>query len=122
MSVAGYQRFLSALNDQDLSGAAEVVDLERYQENCVGFTPGFVGWEQATGSLSKVWEGIPDLYVDIVDIFGDESTVLARGTARGTNSGASTAYRRPGGRTGSPSSTRVSSRTARSCVGCSRPM
>lgn len=87
MSVRAYRHFLSALNNQDLDRAAEVVDLARYQENCVGFTPGFVGWEAATASLSKVWNGIPDLQVEIVDVFGDESTVLARGTARGTNTG-----------------------------------
>jgi predicted ester cyclase len=87
MSVAAYRTFLAALNDKDLDRAAAAVDLERYQENCVGFTPGFVGWTEASTSLQKVWDGIPDLRVELVDVFGDEETVLARGTAQGTNTG-----------------------------------
>lgn len=87
MSVATYRAFLAALNAQDLTAAGALVDQDRYEENCVGFTPGFVSWPAATASLQKVWAGIPDLRVDLVDVFGDERTVLARGTAGGTNTG-----------------------------------
>jgi predicted ester cyclase len=87
VSVARYREFIAALNAHDLSRAATVVDLDRYQENCVGFTPGFVGWTDATASLQRVWEGIPDLRVEVVDAFGDDDTVLARGAAVGTNTG-----------------------------------
>lgn len=86
-AVETYRQFLDALNAKDLDRAAAHVDLDRYRENCVGFTPGFVAWPAARASLEKVWEGLPDLRVEIVDLFGDESTVLARGRAQGTNTG-----------------------------------
>jgi predicted ester cyclase len=82
-----YRSFVEALNAKDLDAAAELVDLERYQENCVGFTPGFVGWPEARSSLEKVWEGIPDLRVELVDVHGDATTALARGRVHGTNTG-----------------------------------
>lgn len=87
MSIATYREFLAALNAHDLTRAATLVDLDRYQENCVGFTPGFVSWTAASASLQRVWVGIPNLHVELVDVFGDEQTVLARGTASGTNTG-----------------------------------
>ena len=87
MSVDTYRAFLSALNEKDLDRAAAAVDLVRYRENCVGFTPGFVSWHAAATSLSKVWDGIPDLRVELREVFGDDETVLARGTAQGTNTG-----------------------------------
>ena len=86
-ATATYRSFLDALNAKDLGAAAAFVDLDRYQENCVGFTPGFVGWPAARESLEKVWEGIPDLRVEVVDLFGDDTTALARGRAHGTNTG-----------------------------------
>lgn len=87
MSAVTYREFIEALNAHDLDRAAALVDPAHYQENCVGFTPGFVGWADAASSLQKVWQGIPDLRVDLVDVFGDNDTVLARGTAGGTNTG-----------------------------------
>jgi len=87
VSVAAYRELIEALNAHDLDRASAVVDLARSQENCVGFTPGFVGWTDATTSLQRVWRGIPDLRVDLVDVFGDTDTVLARGTAGGANTG-----------------------------------
>ena len=87
MSVPRCRQFLAALDARDLAGAGDVVDIDRYQENRVGFTRGFVTWNAATRSLQKVWDAIPDLRVDLVEVFGDENTVLARGTAGGTNTG-----------------------------------
>ncbi len=82
-----YNRFIDALNAQDLDVAASCVDLDRYEENCVGFTPGFVRWPEASRSLVRVWTGIPDLRVEVVDLHGDDTTAVARGRAGGTNTG-----------------------------------
>ncbi len=82
-----YRIFLDALNDQDLAAAARVVDTDRYRENCVGFTKGFVGWEDAQASLREVWKGLPDLHVDITDLQAGESSAIAHGIVRGTNLG-----------------------------------
>ena len=86
-----YHRFLQALNDQDLAAAAACVDLDRYREDCVGFTGGWVDWPTATASLSTVWRGLPDLRVELTEIAvadGDGySIVLAHGRATGTAEG-----------------------------------
>jgi hypothetical protein len=42
-----YRGFIDAVNRQDLEGAVRFVDAARYRENCVGFTHGFVGWQEA---------------------------------------------------------------------------
>jgi predicted ester cyclase len=85
--AAVYRTFLAALNAKDLQAAATVVDTTRYRENCVGFTKGFVNWQDATGSLRQVWNGLPDLHVDISDLQAGETSALAHGAVRGTNTG-----------------------------------
>lgn len=82
-----YAGFLDALNRRDLDDAARWVDLERYRENCLGFTRGFVGWAEAVVSLRTVWTGLPDLRVDLDATAVTGDTVLAHGTVRGTNTG-----------------------------------
>lgn len=82
-----YGGFLDALNAKDLKRAGSYVDTTRYRENCVGFTRGFVGWEEAMESLRTVWRGLPDLRVDLLDVEGGHDCVLARGIARGTATG-----------------------------------
>lgn len=85
--AAVYRGFLDAVNRQDLDGAARFVDVERYQENCVGFTKGMVGWEEAKASVEQVFKGIPDLTVEILDLATGPDFVIAHGLARGTNTG-----------------------------------
>ena len=85
--AAVYRAFLEALNAQDLAAAARVVDTAHYRENCVGFTKGFVGWEDAQASLREVWKGLPNLRVEITDVQAGESSAIAHGTVRGTNLG-----------------------------------
>ena len=60
-----YRGFIDAVNRQDLGAAARFVDAARYRENCVGFTHGFVDWEQAKESVRTVWKGLPDLRVEL---------------------------------------------------------
>lgn len=84
---AVYRNFLDALNRQDLEAAAGYVEPAAYRENCVGFTRGFVGWEDAKTSVRSVWQGLPDLRVDLAHLTGDRDVALAHGTVRGTNTG-----------------------------------
>jgi predicted ester cyclase len=79
-----YRQFLEALNSRDLDAAARCVDVQRYQENCVGFTDGYVRWEEAKASLTEVWKGLPDLRVELVHVSGDERHAIAHGIVRGT--------------------------------------
>lgn len=82
-----YQGFIDAVNRQDLEAAEGFVDAGRYRENCVGFTHGFVGWEEAKESVRQVWKGLPDLSVELAQILADGDVALAHGTVRGTATG-----------------------------------
>ena len=82
-----YRGFIEAVNRQDLEAAGRFVDAARYRENCVGFTPGFVGWEQAKDSVRKVWKGLPDLRVELAQVLAGADVALAHGTVRGTATG-----------------------------------
>jgi len=82
-----YTGFIDAVNRQDLDGAAHFVDVVRYRENCIGFTRGFVGWEDAKASVRKVWQGLPDLRVELSRVLADAEVAVAHGTVRGTATG-----------------------------------
>jgi len=82
-----YRGFINAVNRKDLDAAERFVDPERYRENCVGFTHGFVRWDAAKDSIRQVWKGIPDLHVELPQILADQSVVLAHGTVTGTATG-----------------------------------
>ena len=82
-----YRGFIEAVNLQDLEAAERFVDATRYRENCVGFTHGFVGWDQAKASVRQVWKGLPDLRVELAQIIADGDVALAHGTVRGTATG-----------------------------------
>lgn len=82
-----YKGFIDALNRQDLEGAAQFVDAARYRENCVGFTHGFVDWQEAQKSVRQVWKGLPDLRVELDQVLASGDVALAHGTVRGTATG-----------------------------------
>ena len=82
-----YKGFIEAVNHQDLEEAGRFVDAARYRENCVGFTHGFVGWEQAKESVRQVWKGLPDLRVELTQVLADGDIALAHGTVCGTATG-----------------------------------
>ena len=82
-----HRGFIEAVNRQDLEAAERFVDATRYRENCVGFTHGFVGWEQARESVRQVWKGLPDLRVELAQVLADGDVALAHGTVRGTATG-----------------------------------
>jgi predicted ester cyclase len=82
-----YRGFIDAVNRQDLEEAARFVDPVRYRENCVGFTHGFVDWQEAQKSVRQVWKGLPDLHVDLDQVLAGGDAALAHGTVRGTATG-----------------------------------
>jgi predicted ester cyclase len=82
-----YKGFIEAVNRQDLESAERFVDIERYRENCVAFTRGYVDWDEAKASVEEVWKGMPDLFVELEDVSASGDTVLAHGTVRGTATG-----------------------------------
>ena len=82
-----YKAFIDAVNRQDLEAAAQFVDAARYRENCVGFTRGFVDWQEAQKSVRQVWKGLPDLRVELDQVLASGDVALAHGTVRGTATG-----------------------------------
>jgi predicted ester cyclase len=83
-----YRAFIEAVNNKDLGAADSFVDAGRYRENCIGFTKGFVNWDQAKESILQVWKGLRDLRVELPYVMAAESgVVLAQGTVRGTANG-----------------------------------
>lgn len=82
-----YRGFLEAVNRQDLDEAERFIDVDNYRENCVGFTRGFVAWDEAKSSIRTVWKGLPDLHVELHEVLGDKDVALARGTVSGTATG-----------------------------------
>lgn len=79
-----YLGFIDALNRQDIAAAAQYVDVDRYREDCVGFTGGYVGWADAVASLQRVWRGLPDLRVTLTHVVGADDVAIAHGSVTGT--------------------------------------
>jgi predicted ester cyclase len=82
-----YRGFLEAVNRQDLDEAEHFIDVDGYRENCVGFTRGFVAWDEAKRSVRTVWKGLPDLHVELHEVLDGGNVALARGTVSGTATG-----------------------------------
>jgi predicted ester cyclase len=82
-----YRRFVDGLNRRDLDAVEVTVDTERWQEVCVGYTEGVIGWPESRASIERVWQGIPDLRFDVEHLISDGSQVAAVGTAHGRQSG-----------------------------------
>jgi predicted ester cyclase len=76
-----------ALNHGDLEGAEFFVDVGRYREECIAFTQGWVNWTDAKSSMKAVWQGLPDLRVELTDVMEDGDAVLAHGSVSGTAKG-----------------------------------
>jgi len=86
-TAAVYRAFIEAVNRHDLDAAARLLDPQRYRENCVGFTRGLVGWEEAKASIRQVWQGLPDLRVELHNVLATTDVAVARGAVRGTATG-----------------------------------
>jgi predicted ester cyclase len=84
---AAYSRFLDILSSGNLSLLGEVLDLDRYQEICVGVTPGWVGIEAAKRSFAGIISAIPGSQMRIDDLLVDGDVIAARLTTIGTNTG-----------------------------------
>jgi len=82
-----YRGFIDAVNRQDLDAAEQFIDAARYRENCIGFTHGFVGWDEAKESVRRVWKGLPDLTVELAQVLANADVAVAHGTVRGTATG-----------------------------------
>ena len=82
-----YRGFIEAVNRHDLEAAARLLDAQRYRENCVGFTHGFVGWEEAMTSIRQFWKGLRNLEVELHNVLATGDVALARGTVRGIATG-----------------------------------
>ena len=84
---AVFSQFIQILNEQQLDQLSEVVNPQRYHEQCIGYAPGWMNLEEAKQNLRKVYQGIPDLHARIETMVAEGNTVTARMTLTGTHQG-----------------------------------
>jgi predicted ester cyclase len=82
-----YRRLVDILSSGNLSLLGEVLDLECYQEICVGVTPGWGGIEAAKQSFGGIASAISGLQMQINDLLVEGDVITDRLTAMGTNTG-----------------------------------
>ena len=82
-----FEQFIQLLNDQRLDELSDVVNPQRYHEQCIGYAPGWMNLEEAKQNLRKVYHGIPDLHARIETMTAEGDTVTARITITGTHAG-----------------------------------
>lgn len=82
-----FQQFIQLLNEQRLDHLSEVVNPQRYHEQCIGYAPGWMNLEEAKQNLRKVFQGIPDLHARIETMVAEGNSVSARLTLTGTHTG-----------------------------------
>ena len=86
-SKALFTQFIQLLNEQRLDQLSEVVNPQRYHEQCIGYAPGWMNLEEAKQNLRKVYQGIPDLHARIETMVAEGDSVTARMTITGTHLG-----------------------------------
>lgn len=82
-----YRQFIQLLNEQRLDDLPQVVNPQRYHEQCIGYAPGWMNLEEAKQNLHKVYRGIPDLHARIETLVAEGNSVTARLTLTGTHLG-----------------------------------
>lgn len=82
-----YNQFIQLLNEQRLDDLSEVVNPQRYHEQCIGYAPGWMNLEEAKQNLRKVYRGIPDLHARVETLVAEGDSVTARLTLTGTHLG-----------------------------------
>lgn len=85
-----YRRYLEIFTSRDLSAPPEVVDVERYQEECAGVTPGPTASRTrggTSGPSAPQCRTLPDMALHYNEVFGAGEQIVARGRATGTNKG-----------------------------------
>lgn len=82
-----YLKYVELLNRQQIDKLPEVVDVEKYREDCVGFTSGWVSYPEAIQSVQRVYVAIPDVHIQVDELIAEDDLVYARATVTGTNTG-----------------------------------
>ena len=82
-----FRRFIELLNKRRLGELDEVVNPQRYHEQCVGYAPGWMNLREAKDNLRKIYQAIPDLHARIESMVAEGNTVTARVTITGTQNG-----------------------------------
>ena len=82
-----FTQFIALLNEQRIHDLPEVVNPQRYHEQCVGYAPGWMNLEEARQNMRKLYRGVPDLHARIETMTAEGDTVTARMTLTGTHQG-----------------------------------
>jgi predicted ester cyclase len=82
-----YLTYIGLINNRKFNDLPQVVDVQKYREVCVGFTPGWVDFNNSLISIEKVLKGIPDLSARIEETACEGSKVYARLKVTGRQTG-----------------------------------
>lgn len=84
-----YRRFIELLTTGQMDALHEMINLERWQEICVGVSGGWVDWDGAVYSFgTNIYSALPDISLEFSEILVSGEAVMARAIAKGTHTGA----------------------------------
>jgi predicted ester cyclase len=86
-TIAIYKKYLELVSTGRLDELVEVVDATTYREECVGLTPGWIGFEQSKQSYRPILTAFPDQRVTYDEIVAVDDRVFARYHLRATHAG-----------------------------------
>jgi predicted ester cyclase len=82
-----YLNYIGLINDRKFNDLPSVVDVQKYREICVGFTPGWIDFKNSLVSIGKVLKGIPGLNARIEETACEGDRVFARLRVTGKQTG-----------------------------------
>jgi predicted ester cyclase len=86
-TVATYKRYMELVSTGRLDELAEVVDVASYREECVGVTPGWIGFEQSKQSYRPILAAFPDQQITYDEVVAVDDRVFTRYHLRAIHAG-----------------------------------
>jgi predicted ester cyclase len=87
INIAIYKRYMDLVSTGQLDRLPEVVDGATYREECVGMTPGWIGFEQSKESYRPIFTAFPDQRITYDEVVAVDDRVFARYHLRATHAG-----------------------------------
>jgi predicted ester cyclase len=86
-AIAAYKRYMELVTTGQLDELPDVVDTAAYREECVGVTPGWIGFEQSKESYRPILTAFPDQQVAYDEVVAAGDRIFARYHLRATHAG-----------------------------------
>ena len=82
------RRVYAAVNSNDVASLAEIFAPDMVRHDLTSMIANSEGGEAVTNFLQMLRQAMPDLHMELEDVFGDDGRVAARVTLTGTHEGA----------------------------------